>query len=132
MKAREDRVWKALADETRRAILDALSQRALTTGELVERFPSRCRTAVMKHLDVLEAAELIVVKREGRLRWNHINPAPIQQIYERWVSHHIRWTVGAASRLKRAVESASPSSRDSEASGAAAPKPRRKQRNERR
>ena len=110
--ADDDRVWKALADPTRRALLDALAEAPLTTGELVERWPSLCRTAVMKHLDVLEAAGLLVVRRQGRLRWNHLNPVPIQAIHERWVSRHVAGTASALLRLKRHVE------------GGAAPAPR--------
>jgi DNA-binding transcriptional ArsR family regulator len=101
---RVDLVWRALADPTRRRVLDELAERPHTTGELVERFPALCRTAVMKHLDVLERAGLLVVKREGRVRWNHLNPMPIQRLYDRWVSKHVRGVASAASRLKDHVE----------------------------
>ena len=100
-----DAAWKALADPTRRAVLDALARRAHTTGELVERFPELCRTAVMKHLDVLEDAGLLVVQREGRLRWNHLDPQPIQRLHDRWVSRHVARVSSALSRLKAHVES---------------------------
>lgn len=86
----DDAIWKALADESRREILDHLRDEALTTGNLVERFPHLSRCAVMKHLGVLERAGLILVRREGRYRWNRINPAPIRQIYDRWMSPHLR------------------------------------------
>ena len=99
-----DLVWKALADPTRRGILDALARRPHTTGELVERFSELCRTAVMKHLGLLEAAELVVVRRQGRVRWNHLNPMPIQRIHDRWVARHIRGVASALSRLKDHVE----------------------------
>ncbi len=99
-----DRVWKALADPTRRALLDALARRAQTTGVLVMRFPSLCRTAVMKHLGILEAAGLVTVRREGRVRWNQLNPMPIQRIYDRWVAGHLRGMASALSRLKDHVE----------------------------
>lgn len=106
MKALEtDRVWKALADPTRRELLDRLSAAPLTTGQLVASCPELCRTAVMKHLDVLADAELILVRREGRLRWNELNVMPIQRIYDRWVSKHVRHTAAAASRLKDRAES---------------------------
>ena len=101
----EDAIWRALADGTRRAILDLLARRAHTTGEVVEQFPNLSRTGVMKHLDVLEDAGLIVVRREGRKRWNHQNPIPIQRIHDRWVSKHVRNTARALSRLKDHVES---------------------------
>ena len=100
----EDRIWRALAEPTRRRLLDALSDEARTTGDLVEQFPDLCRTAVMKHLDVLVGAGLVVVRREGRTRWNQLNPMPIQLIYDRWVSHHVRDTAAALARLKRHVE----------------------------
>ena len=99
-----DTVWKALADPTRRAILDALAERPLTTGELAARFESLCRTAVMKHLEVLVEAHLVVVRREGRQRWNYLNPAPIQSVCDRWVSKHIQGLASALSRLKEFAE----------------------------
>lgn len=99
-----DQVWKALADRTRRGILDVLAQRPHTTGELVDKFDHLCRTAVMKHLDVLEEANLMVVRRDGRIRWNNLNPVPIQRICDRWVSRHVRGTASALLRLKDHVE----------------------------
>ena len=103
-KADEDRVWRALADTTRRAMLDLLAKRAHRTGEVVAHFPELSRTGVMKHLDVLEAAGLVLVRREGRVRWNHLNPMPIQRIHDRWVAKHVRRTAGALSRLKDHLE----------------------------
>jgi len=99
-----DRIWRALADPRRRRILDALAERPRTTGEIVARFPDRSRTGVMKHLDVLEAAGLVIVRREGRVRWNHLNPMPIQRVYDRWVKKHVRGLASAVSRLKDAAE----------------------------
>lgn len=98
------RVWKALADPTRRAVLDALAERPHTTGELAERFRPLCRTNVMKHLDVLAEAELVLVRREGRTRWNYLNPVPIQRVCDRWVSRHVRHMASAMSRFKDHVE----------------------------
>ncbi len=106
-----DHVWRALADPTRRAVLDALAEEPRTTGQLVASFPELCRTAVMKHLDVLERAGLLLVRREGRVRWNHLNPMPIQRLYDRWVHKHVRGVASAASRLKSHVESGSAGSR---------------------
>ena len=83
-----ERVWRALADPTRRALLDELAVRPRTTGELVAKVPELSRTGVMKHLDVLEAAGLLLIRREGRKRWNHLNPVPIQQVCERWINRH--------------------------------------------
>lgn len=88
----------------RRAVLDLLAAEPLTTGALVLALPRLSRTGVMKHLDVLVGAGLIVVRREGRVRWNHLNPMPIQRIHERWVSHHVRGTASALSRLKDHLE----------------------------
>ena len=103
-------VWKALADSRRRDLLDHLADRAMTTGELVEQFPDLCRTAVMKHLSILVQAELVLVRRQGRTRWNHLNPMPIQEIYDRWIQGHLRHRARALSRLQERVE-ASASSR---------------------
>jgi len=102
--AEDDAVWKALADPTRRALLDALSDAPATTGELVDAFDTLSRTGVMKHLDILEHAGLLVVTRDGRVRWNHLNPVPIQRVHDRWVSRHVRGTASALSRLKDHVE----------------------------
>ena len=100
-----DVIWKALADGTRRDILDILAERPLTTGEIVARFErTLSRTAVMKHLDILVGAKLVVVRREGRSRWNYLNPAPIQEVCDRWISKHVRHLASALSRLKELVE----------------------------
>ena len=104
-----DLVWKALADEKRRKILDLLAKKPRTTGEICAHFAQEAqggigRTGVMKHLDVLERADLIAIRREGRTRWNHVNPVPIQRICDRWVSRHVRDLARSADRLKRLVE----------------------------
>lgn len=101
-----DGIWRALADSTRRTLLDELAKAPRTTGELVELCPQLCRTAVMKHLDVLEEAGLLFVRREGRVRWNHINAMPIQNVYDRWVSKHVRGIAATAGRLQQHAESA--------------------------
>lgn len=103
---KDDQVWRALSDGTRRSLLDAMAKEPQTTGDLVSKFPHLCRTAVMKHLDVLEDAGLLTVRREGRQRWNHINPIPIQRVYDRWVSKHIQGVTSAATRLQRHAERA--------------------------
>ncbi len=99
-----DGVWKALADGTRREILDVLAERAHTTGELAEQFDHLCRTNVMKHIGVLAKADLILVRREGRVRWNYLNPAPIQNVCDRWVRKHVKHLASAMSRLKDLAE----------------------------
>jgi DNA-binding transcriptional ArsR family regulator len=82
---KEDLIWKALSDPARRKLLDALRSGPKTTGDLCRPFRTS-RYAVMKHLTVLEAAGLVLVRREGRERWNHLNAVPLRRIYEKWVS----------------------------------------------
>lgn len=102
--AAQDAVWKALADPTRRRLLDALKRGPRTTGELCQPFKKLSRFAVMKHLGILEDAGLILIRRHGRERWNHLNAVPIQQIYERWVrSYAAYWSKHLVS-LKTVVE----------------------------
>jgi DNA-binding transcriptional ArsR family regulator len=81
-----DPVWKALADPTRRAVLDLLRDQPRTTTEIVDAFPHLTRFGVMKHLDALREAGLVNTREEGRQRVNSLNVFPIRQIYERWVS----------------------------------------------
>jgi DNA-binding transcriptional ArsR family regulator len=99
-----DHIWRALADPTRRAILDLLRDEPRTTGQIVERFPALTRFAVMKHMNVLEDAGLLLVRRSGRERWNYINSVPIQQIYERWMSPYAQDWSSALLRLKEHAE----------------------------
>ena len=98
------RVWRALSDSTRRQILDALRDGRETTGDLCAMFPDLGRTTVMKHLDLLASAGLVVVRREGRLRWNHLNPVPIEQIYRRWIRPYVEMKARALVGLKQHVE----------------------------
>jgi DNA-binding transcriptional ArsR family regulator len=80
-----EQVCRAIADPTRRAILDLLAAAPQTTGALADYFPTS-RFAIMKHLAVLERAGLVIVTREGRERWNHLNVVPLQRLHERWVA----------------------------------------------
>jgi DNA-binding transcriptional ArsR family regulator/uncharacterized protein YndB with AHSA1/START domain len=98
------RVWKALADPHRRAMLDHLRQRPMTTGEIASQF-AFSRFAAMKHLGVLVAAGLVSVKRQGKERWNTLNPVPLQQIYERWLKPFEAQTLQSLFRLKTLAES---------------------------
>jgi len=101
---RQDRVFRALADATRRRILDLLKEQPLTTGEIVEQFPGLDRCTVMQHLGVLEKAGLVAVKREGRRRWNYINVAPIRDVYERWISPYASPDAELLARMRRGIE----------------------------
>jgi len=97
-------IWKALSDPTRRQILDLLKERPRTTGELCDAFEELSRFAVMKHLGVLEAAELVFVRPHGRERWNHLNVVPLQTIYERWLRpYEARWA-SSLLNLKQLIE----------------------------
>lgn len=103
----DEAVWRALANPIRRRILDHLRDGSRTTGELADRFPELSRFAVMQHLGVLEEAELVVPRREGRHRYNHLNPVPIQRVYDRWVVRYLRpWTEALVS-LRDELESES-------------------------
>src|SRR6188508_504956 len=77
-----DQIWKALADETRRTILDFLRSGPKPTTAIVEQFPDLSRFAVMKHLDVLRQAALVLTREEGRQRINSLNAVPIRMNYE--------------------------------------------------
>jgi DNA-binding transcriptional ArsR family regulator len=99
-----DEVFKALADPSRRALLDRLrGEGGLTLGELCEGL-DMSRQAVSKHLAVLEAANLVVAVRRGREKLHHLNPAPIAEIYDRWIGKFERGRVEALADLKRALE----------------------------
>ena len=80
------RVWKALGSPHRRALLDALRDGPKTTTALCEVQPQLSRFAVMQHLGVLERAGIVLVRREGRERWNELNAVPIQRELERWLN----------------------------------------------
>jgi DNA-binding transcriptional ArsR family regulator len=101
-----DQIWKALADETRRTILDFLRSGPKPTTAIVEQFPDLSRFAVMKHLDVLRQAALVVTREEGRQRINSLNAVPIRMIYERWVSNYEGLWANALLRVKEAAERA--------------------------
>ncbi|MAP95191.1 MAG: transcriptional regulator [Ponticaulis sp.] len=100
----ENRIFKALAAPVRRRILDALKDNTMTTGELADQFDEIDRTTVMQHLRVLEAADLIVSIKRGRVRWNHLNPLPIKDIHDRWIGPHAAAAVDKLSELKDLLE----------------------------
>lgn len=101
-----DGVWKALADSTRRAILDLLRHGPRTTTEIVEAFPHLSRFGVMKHIEVLRTAGLITTREERRQRINSLNVVPIRQIYERWVGKFEELWASHLLRLKEDAEAA--------------------------
>lgn len=82
-----DDVFKALADDGRRALLDALRDRdGRSLTELCDVLPDMTRFGVMKHLRVLEDAHLVLTERSGRSKLHYLNPVPIRNIHDRWIS----------------------------------------------
>ena len=82
-------VFRALADPTRRGLLDSLFSRdGKTLNELCEGFPEMTRFGVMKHLAVLAEANLVVTARQGRTKRHYLNPVPIEQVANRWISKY--------------------------------------------
>jgi DNA-binding transcriptional ArsR family regulator/uncharacterized protein YndB with AHSA1/START domain len=99
-----DEVFKALADPTRRELLDELFREdGQTLGALEERF-TMTRFGVMKHLKVLEEAGLVVSRREGREKRHFLNPVPIRLVHDRWVSKYAEPWVAVLSDLKTRLE----------------------------
>ncbi len=101
--AENDRIFKALSNFRRRNILDALKDHPQTTGALCDAFPDLDRCTVMQHMRVLEVAGLIVARREGRERWNHLNALPIKHIHDRWISDYAKTAVDMIAKLESAV-----------------------------
>ena len=93
-----------MASDHRRRILDLLADGPATTGSLATAIPQLSRYAVMQHLGVLEAAGLVVVRREGRHRYNHLNAVPLQQAYDRWVRGLGRKAAEMATSLQRHLD----------------------------
>jgi DNA-binding transcriptional ArsR family regulator len=100
----EDAVFKALADTSRRQLLDRLHKKnGQTLGELCEDL-DMTRQAVAKHLQILQKANLVSWQRQGRERIHFINPVPIQEIAERWISKFEQPRLTALSKLKTRLE----------------------------
>lgn len=97
-------VWKALADDTRRTILDLLRDGPKTTTAIVEQFPALTRFGVMKHLQVLRDAGLVLSHDKGRNCFNALNAVPIRLIYERWVSKFAEHWAKTLIGLKESLE----------------------------
>lgn len=102
--SKNDRVFKALASATRRALLDALKDNPQTTGTLCERFAKLDRCTVMQHLKVLENADLVIVRRDGRERWNYLNALPIKHIHDRWIGAYAAHAVDLLDKLRSDLE----------------------------
>ena len=99
-----DDVFRALADPTRRGLLDELfKEDGQTLTALEERLPMS-RFGVMKHLKVLEEANLVVTKRRGREKLHFLNPVPIRLIHDRWVSKYAEPLAATLSGLKQTLE----------------------------
>jgi DNA-binding transcriptional ArsR family regulator len=99
-----DEVFRALASPSRRTLLDELHRRdGQTLAELTGRLPMS-RYGVMKHLAVLEEANLVVTRRRGREKLHFLNPVPIRLVHDRWVSKYAEPFVSALSEMKRDLE----------------------------
>jgi DNA-binding transcriptional ArsR family regulator len=99
-------IFRALADPNRRVLLDRLFERdGQTLGELCEHLPDMTRFGVMKHLGILEDAELVTTVRSGREKRHFLNPVPIRLVHDRWISKFAEPVVGAMSAIKAQLES---------------------------
>ncbi|MGH8244496.1 MAG: ArsR/SmtB family transcription factor [Steroidobacteraceae bacterium] len=101
---KDDRVFRALSHATRREILDFLRAAPRTTGEICARFPRLDRCTVMQHLGVLERADLVAVRSEGRQRWNYLNVLPIKEIHDRWIGPYAARAADLLARLRDDLE----------------------------
>jgi DNA-binding transcriptional ArsR family regulator len=97
-------VFKALADPTRRFLLDLLFARDRRTLTELESELEMTRFGVMKHLKVLEAANLVVTRRSGREKLHFLNPVPIRQLHDRWIDKYTERNVTALLDLKNELE----------------------------
>jgi DNA-binding transcriptional ArsR family regulator len=101
----DDRVFKALADPTRRFLLDALFAREGQTLTELESAVEMTRYGVMKHLKVLEEAGLVVTRRSGREKLHFLNAVPIREVHDRWIDKYTERHVAALLDLKHELES---------------------------
>jgi DNA-binding transcriptional ArsR family regulator len=99
-----DEVFKALADPTRRELLDELFRRDGQSLSALEEGLPMSRFGVMKHLKVLEVAGLVTTRRQGREKLHFLNPVPIRLVHDRWVSKYAEPWASALSELKREIE----------------------------
>ena len=96
-------LWPALADPTRRRVLDLLRDRPRTTGEIAAVF-TISRVAVMRHLEVLASAGLVTSRKRGRERWHYLNAVPLRRVHERWADPLAANLASGLLRLKERVE----------------------------
>ena len=99
-----DTVFKALADPTRRSLLDELFKEDGQTLTALERRLPMTRFGVMKHLRVLEEAGLVTTRRNGREKLHFLNPVPIRLVHDRWVSKYAEPWAATLSELKQTIE----------------------------
>ena len=99
-----DKVFRALADPTRRKLLDELYEEDGQTLTALERGLPMSRIGVMKHLRILEDAGLVTTKRRGREKLHFLNPVPIRLVHDRWVSKYAEPWVATLSGLKKRLE----------------------------
>src|SRR5437588_2916140 len=101
----DEAAFRALADANRRILLDRLFERdGQALEELEEALPGMTRFGVMKHLRVLEAANLVTTRRAGRRKLHFLNPVPIRLIHDRWISKYAEPWVGGMADLKHDLE----------------------------
>ena len=100
----DDRVFKALADPTRRLLLDQLFDRDGRTLTELESHVEMTRFGVMKHLRVLEDAGLVVTRKSGREKLHFLNPVPIRLVHDRWIDKYTERQVSALADLKNELE----------------------------
>ena len=100
----DDRIFKALADPTRRGLLDRLFERDGRTLSDLEEEQAMTRFGVMKHLRVLEEAGLVITRRSGREKLHFLNPVPIRLIHDRWIDKYTERQVSALVDLKNELE----------------------------
>jgi DNA-binding transcriptional ArsR family regulator len=100
----DDLVFKALADPTRRFLLDRLFERDGRTLTELESELEMTRFGVMKHLKVLQEAHLVVARKQGREKLHFLNPVPIRLIHDRWIDKYTERRISALTELKKELE----------------------------
>lgn len=100
----DDPVFKALADPTRRLLLDLLYQREGRSLTEMEAEVAMTRFGVMKHLRVLEGAGLVITRKRGREKLHYLNPVPIRLIHDRWIDKYTERRISALTDLKQQLE----------------------------